>query len=341
MGGTLMSGRVDGSDAAFEVWVAGAMRELRPVEGSSDALSARVLAIPDGVRRRTWLGRVRDGQSGVLVVAGLATAFAGVLLWTSFRLLPSRPGAIVSPAASFDPSIVGPGIVTSMAPSLEIARWVVAGLIAFFALRLLLMRRAGSGRPLVLGGLGLLLAYVASPVVRYDPGLENGSFDALPLGFGVDAPEGPFETRDVWYETADPAQPTTIVISLRNAGPVPVRFEGIVGDLGDVFISSQPWKAVWLGPTEDHGSVAGMERASPFAPTTIAPGAELEVFLVGRAGPCAYGSTFHIGDDAATGSLHLSPLIEVAYSVFGLLSTTSIEPRLTLAEPQRANCPTP
>ena len=328
-------------DAAFEGWLRGAMRGLSPEERAPDALALRILSIPDQPSRPGLFARIRDGQPGALLAAGFAAAVAVLLLSTAFRLQPAGPGAIDSPGTTFDPTIVGPGIVTSTFPSLAIARWALAGAALVFALVQLFGRRPASRMAMILGGLGLLVAYLVSPLLRLDPGLQNGGFDALPLGFGIDAPEGPFDSRDLWYETADPGQPTTIVITLRNAGPLPVRFDGIVGDLGEVFLAAQPWRAVWLGTLGDDGSVAGIERASLFEPTTIEPGNELQVFLVGRAGPCAYGSTFQLGDDSQTGALQISRIVEVAYSVFGLSSSTQLELRMDLAEPLRADCATP
>jgi hypothetical protein len=127
------------------------------------------------------------------------------------------------------------------------------------------------------------------------------------------------------------------MFSVRNEGPLPLRVEGIIGELGDVMVAAVPWRAVWIPPGPNWQEIGFLKDAKPFTPTVVGPGEELQLYLVGRAGPCAYGATYQVGADVA-GHAQLGTTVDVVVNVLGLSTSTPIDLPMLLAEPIRNGC---
>lgn len=79
----------------------------------------------------------------------------------------------------------------------------------------------------------------------------------------------------------------------------------------------------------------GVEEATPFRPVDVPPDGRVLLYVVGRAGDCAFGPSFRVDDSHAYAS---SRKVRVAYSVLGLSSVGEVELPVTLAQPQSEDC---
>jgi hypothetical protein len=75
-----------------------------------------------------------------------------------------------------------------------------------------------------------------------------------------------------------------------------------------------------------------------FQPKVIQPGAYIDVYLVRRAGACAFGPGFALNNPEVQGFATRDRVVHFAYSVFGLWSTAPFELPANLVEPY-GRCP--
>jgi len=70
----------------------------------------------------------------------------------------------------------------------------------------------------------------------------------------------------------------------------------------------------------------------------VAPGDSLTLYLVGRAGDCAYGPAFSLENASEFGFQGRSS-VRIAYSVAGLTAESEVTLPVIVAEPLLGNCP--
>jgi hypothetical protein len=139
----------------------------------------------------------------------------------------------------------------------------------------------------------------------------------------------------VWYVTAEPGGPVVLAFDVGNPGPLPIRLLGVV-ERQDPEGSFLRWTAVWLHEDAD-GGMPAVEEAAPFRPLEVPPDGHVVLYLVGRAGACAFGPSFRL-EDADTGTFVTSRHVRIAYAVLGLSSVGEVELPVTLAQPQSEEC---
>ena len=332
-------------DQSFESALRDMLEERHPVNGAPAELRERIACIPEVAPPRVTHGRSQRVARIAGGLAGLAAAAAIVLL--VFGALASRPvvpdvgsaPAPDAPVSTFDPAIEGPGIVRpsneySPPPDgLVFVPWVVA---AIGGVLLGAVALTG-GRFRRLAALaGVLILAVGAKGLSSHPGFETGSAWGPRTGLDVQVEALSHSGGvDVWYVTAEPDGPIVFAFDVRNPGPLPIQLLGVVQD--EFPTSSFPrWTAVWLHE-DANGGLPAVEGATPFRPVEVPPDGHVALYVVGRAGACAFGPSFRLEDvsDHASAS---SRQMQVAYAVLGLSSVGEVELRVALAQPQSEGC---
>jgi hypothetical protein len=332
------------SDAQLELHLRTTLRSLRPADGAPGGLRSRVDLIPDASEPQGLLRRFVGGSPAALAVAGLAGAAAIALLIVGLQpglLEPAINGAPQPTRIPFDPAVEGPGLLIDAAtPTLL----VVPGAIVLIALALTaaqLYRHRGIRGwldVLRLAGLGIVVAGAIGLAMH--PGFEyRGGSLAPVLGYGVqaDPPRGG-DGAPVFYETVNAGDPAILLVTITNPGPLPIRLDGIVKDPGASGTNLPRWTAM---TTATDPNVIGQpfKDLGTFQPTTVEPGGYLDVYLVSKAGPCAFGPSFTLAKSADLSMIIRNRQVFFGYSVLGLSSSAPYELPVNLAEPQKVGCP--
>lgn len=314
----------------------GAIRTLlvarRPTDGARAELRLRIDRIPDEVRPTGPLARVRGlgGVAAGFAAAGFAVALIVLVLSGGAVHGPVGGGGSVPTPLPFDPNLEGMGMVQAITP-LAYLPWGIALAIPVAAVVWIGLR--GWRRIAILGLIGAL--GVGAGVAVLHPGFEPGSASG-PL-FGYLTVEGRPGTEDepAFYETGGPGAPVGILFDVRNPGPLPLTLLGAIRDSSGPGPSLPRWTAVWLARNQN--VIGFINNAVAFQPVTVQPGDEIEVFLVGKAGPCAAGSGPTPG--ANPGGLDISAAdVELAYSVLGIPTVETFPLPMVLVEQQRDTC---
>lgn len=326
-----------------------ALAELRPMAGAPATLRGRIDVLPDVLGEQGLALRLlRSVASPLAVTAILGVISLGALVLFGRPVTgPATTGGVNPTPAIFDPTVVGPGLLHAPIPTLPIAaglvvvlglalarRWNWRSIVAFETFR-------DMGRGLV------LIAMVAGPswlalhgTLAYLGGSEGA---ASGYGLPVHPPLG-LDGPDVYYETAAPGGPIIAFFDVTNVSPLPVTFEGLV-DEGFVSLitttgeeHTPSWTSLALASVPNVFPNTG-EQLRPFTPTTLPPNAQVTVYLVGRAGACAFGPGFDAQASVNGGFVSMSREIKLGYSVLGLSSTTTVEMPMQLVEPAAEHCP--
>jgi hypothetical protein len=327
-------------DERFERQLRAALVEQRPRNGAPAALREMVLAVPDSVRASSMPFRFL--QAGVVPVSAFGiTALALVLAAVGLTHAPINdlPGAGTGGVTGFDPSLTGMGLLAESASSIVIVGALLALLGGAVAIGVFFSPRSGTnrGRLYILVGLAGLAAGVG--LVRLDIGLLGGNVGGAPLGY-VPADSSMASGPAVYYELAQPGDPTVLIFSVHNTSALPVRIEGLVIPMHDG-PTAEHWTALWLPPETEAQGAPGLDAIRPFAPFTLEPGALSTMYLAGRAGPCAFGPSFDASlapGAQVDASAEFGPSLTIAYSVFGLSNTAEVDIGEKVVEPQRDNC---
>lgn len=295
--------------------------------------------VPFGLRQwildlpeRPHAGSIARWRGAIVPALGLAAAVlvAVIGIGTFGNLAPSGiAGAsptLPSPSAppAFDPMLVGPGV----SPTEDFnPAWLVVLAIALLAVLVISIEdRRKRLVPLAvavgLGGWGAV-GWLA-PVELGNSGWGQG----LSV---VQAPTVPGSGESLLYELARPDQPFSVGVFLYDqAGPVPVRIEGIVSPAYDrQATGSVLLTAVWV----DQEPIGGMSGpARPFTPFELS-GTGRSIWLVGRAGFCAVGPAFDPAGQQAAGGFTIIESIDVRVSVLGWPRTVHLPLGFRLVEP--------
>ena len=332
---------VSTSEEPVERALRGLLAERRPGDGAPDHLRQRVERLPELVGAPPRFGGIRALGGGLAAAASLAVAALLVALVISGRgvqQLVQGVGAVPSPGTTFNPTIDGPGIVDYVAPTLPygaLAIGIIAAVLAVAFLVRVRRRRPVAG---VVGGVLLSIAAISAIALSFHPGFAFGSEIGPVLGYGVQVTAAPgSDGPDTWYDTAAPGQPIEIVFTIRNPGPLPIRLLGVVQDPYAKQMVIYRWSALWLGGDPNDGRTE-IGSPQPFEPVDVQPGGELRVYLVGKAGKCAYGPSFSLAGNPEIAYASRGRQIHFAFSVLGLPSGGDVTLPVALAEPTVNGC---
>ncbi len=313
------------SDARLERELRDLYRDRHP--GAAPlSLRTRVDRVPD--HRRPSAGRRAIRVAAPLV--GLAAALAIVVLAAQALRAPGGPataGASAAPtsAASFDPSLVGPGI--GSAPD-AIVLGFAAVMIALVLGSIAVIVVQGRWRLIPAGLAAAVVGYVAvgtlAPVSIRVTGWSPG------LGV-VTASMPPGATEVVLYEVAQAQQPFSLGLDLIGEGPLPIRVEGL-DVVGERPPDRTTWRAVWLEAEPESGMTG---PARPFEAFDASATGQ-SIWLVGSAGRCALGPSF---DPSKGGPMGFGTItsVRLRVSVLGWPRVVELPLDLTLQEP-RGDC---
>ena len=243
----------------------------------------------------------------------------------------ASPSVAASPVGAFDPTLEGPGI---SAP--DDASPAIFVLLACAVLVALVLTTRGWRRILpaalaaALAGWAVvgMLTPITVLVIGYAPGLNL-----------VRAPEVPGSQEVLFYELAPASGRFSVGLMLLPGGPLPIRIEGIVSPTfgyRDDFLGML-LTAVWIDG-EPNGGMSGPIR--PFAPFAMSRNGQ-SIWLVGRAGACAIGSTFDPSNPATVGGFGSMDSPDLRVSVIGWPRTVHLQLPFRVAEPDPPSCPGP
>ena len=325
----------DATTTVFEHHLSEALLQLRPNEPVSAALRDRVRTIPNADPAPSIIGRLRRPAFVVGLVATSAILLAVVRLSSVVR--PVGVGTTQG-ALGVDPMVEGPGIVTSIAPSLPVVGWGVVVAMVLAAARLA-MQRPRSGRRLAVAAVCLAVAAGALGLTIH-PGPGDAGWNGFGpvLGFRqVDSPGVIDEAGnhlETLFEAAGPGEPFAVVFVVGNQGTLPVRLEGVREDPNAASRIAPRWTALGIG-TDPQAVGQPLDAVAPFVPTDIQPGGYVLLYLIGKASACAIGAAPYASDQAFA---IRGPDIELVYSLFGLTNTTTYHMPLVIEEPIRNGC---
>jgi hypothetical protein len=271
------------------------------------------------------------------VVALAVAAFAIVVLSLRQVAAPPSNGGVNAPPAGFDPTLAGPGLLFGPIPTLQVVQVLAVVVALAFAYRWRSIGGFDSWRDMG-RGLGLIVLVAAPTALAMQPTLlvEGGYGTALGYGQPISGPPGS-DVPQVSYESADPGAPMIAFFEVMNAGPLPITVNGMVsiGSPG----SSGRWIALAL-PSDPNSYPNPVDQLRTFTRQVVAPGDSVTLYLVGKAGACAYGPGYDIESSVdATSFAAFTRNVELGYSVLGLSSTTTVEMPMQLIEPAAAHCP--
>jgi hypothetical protein len=323
-------------ESPLEQRLEAALIGLRPAEGAPASLRYRVHEVSSAGVRPSMLGGfgrwlVVSGSIAVLAVAGLIAVRGGLVAPP-----PVTPGA---PGTGIDPTVEGPGVVTSMIATLPIAGWAIAAVLAMIAVLILRPDRRQAGSLVMAGAVGA--AAVGAAWLAGHPGPQVGGWNGYGpvIGFwnhetpSAPGPDG-VELRTL-YVSARPGEPFAFNFVVHNPGPLAVRLEGIREDPDANTRIAPRWTALALGTDQDAigQPPSGLVR---FVPVEILPDGDLTLYVIGKASACAVGPGPYGTDQAFAGR---GPDIELVYSVFGLTDVSTYTMPMLIWEPIRNGCP--
>jgi hypothetical protein len=326
---------MSGPTARVEARLRAVLIDLRPADGAPPRLRSRILDVPERMPRHPAVASLRPFAIAATGIAAIGLALAGVERWSV-----PIPGNGSSPtlAIGIDPAIEGPGLVTWMFPTLPLVSWAVAA--AFAIVALMLFRRRHGGGPAVLPTIAAALLAVGALTLQRVPGPGVGGSNAWGpvLGLRVGPEAGATSESGVpistFYEIARPGEPFVFSFWVNNAGPVPIRLEGIVEDPEAASRFGPRWTALALG-TDANAVAQPIDELVPFSRVELEPGGFMPLYVVGKASACAVGPSFGGPDQAFA---LRGPDIQLAYSVFGFTSTSTYTMPLVIQEPIREGC---
>jgi hypothetical protein len=302
------------------------------------ALRNWVLDVPDDTERTQSSGPRRPLAAVLSLAAVILLAVIGL---TTIRHLGevgvagatvpvgsvSSPSAPPSSGRPFDPALEGPGVSATddLSPAiLVVLACAVLGGLAFTVRGR--RRILPAAVAVVLAGWGVVATLVPVAVLGSGYGLGLNTVQALRV---------PGSQEELLYELAPASGRFSLGLYLSTDGPLPIRIEGIVSPAFDnrdhnigVMLT-----ALWIDG-EPNGGMTGPIR--PFTPFDM-PRNGQSIWLVGRAGACALGSTFDPNKGAEAG-FEVIDSLDVRVSVLGWPRTVHLVLPFRLVEPEPQSC---
>jgi hypothetical protein len=310
-----------------------------PGEAAPPGLRSWVLSVPDGpaqgpaIRlRREVAALLSLAAMMLLVVIGLTTIRHLEGPGVAGSSVPADSAASQSPVPSagelFDPSLEGPGVSSTDDLSPAILVIAACGVLGVLSVSARGWRRTA---PALIGALlaGWALVAALAPI--------SIGFSGYGQGLNVVRASGvPGSSEELLYELAPPNGRFTMGILINAGQPLPVRIEGIVSPsyAGRDSFLGMVLTAVWIDD-EPHGGMSGPAR--PFAPFDV-PREGQAIWLVGRAGGCAFGPAFDPLRSDVGGFAGIES-IDLRVSVLGWPRTISLALPFRLVEPHPQSCP--
>jgi hypothetical protein len=228
----------------------------------------------------------------------------------------------MDPSQTFDPTISGPGIITSAFDLLHAATLVAAGIAVVIALLVLL--RVSGRRRLILAAVAVLVA-VGITAFGNMPGPAMGGVEGLPIGNEL---LGPASDSGLSIGVA-PGQPFVFSVEISNPAPIPMTILGIVRDQQSAAFPN--WQAIWISTTDSNTYDSPTAGSRIFTPVEVPPSGSVFLHFVGIADSCAAGPA---GSDTFVGVGDL----RIAYEVLGLRSQSNVRLNDDVEEPTRHGC---
>lgn len=323
----------------FEATLREALVDQRPIEGAPGTLHARIDAIPERVGAVGWRARVAAMAAARGELAALVGVLVIIAVAASARsiIAPVTGGGTGPTTVPLDPTIEGPGILHNPIPTLLIAQGLAVLLAAGLARR---WRSIGGFESYRDMGRGLvLILLVLASALALQPGIANlGGSEGTALGYGIPVyPPPGADGPDVYYESAKPGGPMIAFFDVTNVSALPVTLEGLVSN--EPPGSGGPrWTALAVATSRDVFP-NDLSQLRPFSPQVIQPNQLFTIYLVGKAGTCAFGPGYTVDTVGVGGFASMSRSIQLSYSMLGLSTRTTIEMPMQLVEPTNANCP--
>jgi hypothetical protein len=318
-------------------------QELREVLRRRDpgpapyGLRGRVDRIPDDVPvtsgLRGTLVRLAPTLAAVAVLAMLVVTISGTLGRSPGPTVGSGPESSAPPTVPFDPTLTGPGVLAE--PDNGPAGFIAVAVILLGIGALLLPRRRRV-IPIALAAALVVYAVVASlvPVTLGTNGYGQGLATKM-----VVSPPG-FEEQ-VIYEVAAARQPFSVAALVHSDSVVPVTLDGIVEpELREPSWGGLTWNAVWLDEDATPGGGGIVGPARPFASSVLEPGDFATLWLVGRAGSCAYGPAFDTAAPPGNLGYTTTDTVRMQVRTLGWPRTIEVTLPFRLVEPS-GTCPAP
>lgn len=327
-------------ETVLESRLRAALADASPIGGAPAALRSRVDAIPHTAPHRSLVRRMWTATIANLTVAGATGVAALALLAVVARpAVLTSAGSGASPGPTFDPASM-PGLVTSIIPTLQFVP-LVSIAFSFFAAANALARLRWRRTRSSLAQLGLFAALGVGSLglmVHPGPSWQGGTYGPV-LGFKIESGPAPgSDAETAFYETTNPGDPVMIVITATNPGPLPIRLEGLYGS-----VEPEARFTRWVGIARDldpgDSLPTNVDQLRQFEPVDIAPGERVDLYMVGRAGACAYGPGFTLDAPDVSSYINVGGSVGLVYSVFGLVWISPFELPMTIVEPLRADCP--
>ena len=236
---------------------------------------------------------------------------------------PSALGSpTMDPSQAFDPTISGPGIVTSSFDVLHAVTFVVAGIAVVIAL--VVLHRVSGRRRLMFAAVAML---VGVGIIAFGnmPGPADGGVEGLPIGYDASS----LGSDAGHIVGVAPGQPFVFSVEISNPAPLPMTIIGIVRD--DQSPAFPDWQAIWISTTD--GNVYGSPAAGSriFTPLEVPPSGAVFLHFVGKADSCAAGPA---GSNTFVGVGDLP----IAYEVLGLRSQADVLLFDEVKEPDKPGC---
>jgi hypothetical protein len=266
-------------------------------------------------------------------VAAIAIGLSYVAILASPDNPPAgAPDGTLTPVP-FDPLLEGPGILRPGNQILPVVALGAAMVVLVLGMSWALRWRWHN---LVLRAAPVLLFAGALAGLATHPGFVEGNSHGPAMGYDVRVPPPPGSNGlSTWYTTAEPGGTTVLFMTVRNPGPLSIRLEGLVEEAADDTPLIPRWVALWLAV--DPNAFGFLTNVRPFEPTVVDPEEQLQLYLVGRAGACAYGPGYEI-DTPVEAWTTRRPDVTLVYSVLGLANESSVDLPVTLVEPYRLGC---
>ena len=320
---------------AFEPRLAASLVEMRPGEPVPVALRDRVRAIPDrdgSLSAAGWLRR------SLLITASIA-GLGGLLALAKLPGLVEQAGALLpTRVLGVDPTIEGPGLITSMVPTLPIVGFTAIGALVIIVISRI-RRNPRRLTDLVMAAFSAAFALAVAGLLAH-PGPGDAGWNGFGpvLGFRqVDAPgvtDSAGQHLETLFEAARPREPFAIVFVVGNQGALPIRLEGVREDPNAASRIAPRWTALGVG-SDPNAIGQPLEEVASFVPTDIAPGGYVVLYLIGKASACAIGAEPYAPDQAFAVR---GPDIDLAYSILGLTNTATYHMPLVIEEPILDGC---
>ncbi len=316
---------------ANDVRLERALRDLladRDPGAAPYALRDRVDSVTESEVRGSNRARVAAGVIGTMMVAAAAVV---VVVALGNRAALDATGVGASPAPGDASAAFGPGIVDypDVAHANQVGAFLILGCLAVALILALRRRRRAS---LVMLAVALAVPIAATPLSLLPGAVADESDGAYVTNIlRAEMPAG-YAGRQLVYAAGEPFRAG---FSISNAGPLPIRLNGIVS-AGD-----SPWQRVDIvdDPPDlltDPLGDPGRASSRPFEGLTLGPQQRVFIVLTGEPGAC--GVVLANPASPPPGTIFQPATIRVSYDILGWPRVSDLEPTDEVVLPLDPDC---